>query len=102
MKALTPLEREEFFHPWKDVVPRMAAYGAQGTVDTMSRDWVIDKIAIGITYDSDLNLAKKLTKQIGQDLANIPEFAPPIIEPSKMQGVDALGDFAAQIRASSS
>jgi small-conductance mechanosensitive channel len=70
-----------------------------GAVENMSRDWVIDKIAIGITYDSDLNLAKKLIKQIGRDLAKIPEFAPLIIEPLKMQGVDELGDFAVQIRA---
>jgi moderate conductance mechanosensitive channel len=70
-----------------------------GAVENMSRDWVIDKIAIGITYDSDLVLAKKLIKQIGQELAKIPEFAPLIIEPLKMQGVDALGDFAVQIRA---
>jgi hypothetical protein len=27
------------------------------------------KIAIGVTYDSDLTLAKKLIKQIGLDLA---------------------------------
>jgi small-conductance mechanosensitive channel len=70
-----------------------------GAVENMSRDWVIDKIAIGITYDSDLNLAKKLIKQIGLDLAKIPEYAPLIIEPLKMQGVDQLGDFAVQIRA---
>jgi small-conductance mechanosensitive channel len=70
-----------------------------GAVENMSRDWVIDKIAIGVTYDSDLNLAKKLIKQIGIDLAKIPEFAPLIIEPLKMQGVDSLGDFAVQIRA---
>jgi len=70
-----------------------------GAVENMSRDWVIDKIAIGVTYDSDLNLAKKLIKQIGLDLAKDPEFAPLIIEPLKMQGVDQLGDFAVQIRA---
>jgi moderate conductance mechanosensitive channel len=70
-----------------------------GAVQNMSRDWVIDKIAIGVTYDSDLNLAKKLIKQIGLDLAKDPEFAPLIIEPLKMQGVDQLGDFAVQIRA---
>src|SRR5215472_3144294 len=70
-----------------------------GAVENMSRDWVIDKIAIGITYDSDLNLAKKLIKQIGLDLAKDPEYAPLILEPLKMQGVDQLGDFAVQIRA---
>ena len=70
-----------------------------GAVQNQSRDWVIDKLTIGVTYDSDLTLAKKLIKQIGQDLAKDPEFAPLIIEPLKMQGVDQLGDFAVQIRA---
>jgi moderate conductance mechanosensitive channel len=70
-----------------------------GAVQNQSRDWVIDKIAIGITYDSDLTLAKKLIKQVGLDLAKDPEYAPLILEPLKMQGVDNLGDFAVQIRA---
>jgi len=70
-----------------------------GAVQNQSRDWVIDKISIGVTYDSDLVLAKKLIKQIGLDLAKDPEFAPLILEPLKMQGVDQLGDFAVQIRA---
>jgi len=70
-----------------------------GAVQNQSRDWVIDKIAIGITYDSDLEKARKLIKQIGLDLQKDPEFAPLILEPLKMQGVDNLGDYAVQIRA---
>ena len=70
-----------------------------GAVQNQSRDWVIDKISIGVTYDSDLTLAKKLIKQVGLDLAKDPEFAPLILEPLKMQGVDNLADFAVQIRA---
>ena len=70
-----------------------------GAVQNQSRDWVIDKIAIGVTYDSDLEKARKLIKQIGLDLQKDPEFAPLIIEPLKMQGVDNLGDYAVQIRA---
>jgi small-conductance mechanosensitive channel len=70
-----------------------------GAVQNQSRDWVIDKIAIGVTYDSDLTLARKLIKQIGLELQKDPEFAPLILEPLKMQGVDNLGDFAVQIRA---
>ena len=74
-------------------------FGLLGAVENMSRDWVIDKITIGVSYDSDIDLAKKLIKQIGLDLAAAPEFAPMIIEPLKMQGVDAFGDFAIQLRA---
>ena len=69
-----------------------------GAVQNQSRDWVIDKLMVGITYDSDIERARKLIKQIGLDLAKDPEFAPLILEPLKMQGVDALGDFAVQIR----
>jgi small-conductance mechanosensitive channel len=73
-------------------------FGELGAVQNMSRDWVIDKMQIGITYDSDLDKAKKLIKQIGKDLAADPEFGPKIIEPLKMQGVEQFGDYAIQIR----
>jgi small-conductance mechanosensitive channel len=67
-------------------------------VQNQSRDWVIDKLTIGITYDSDIDKARKLIKQIGLELAEEPEFKPLILEPLKMQGVDAFGDYAVQIR----
>ncbi|MGH6891719.1 MAG: mechanosensitive ion channel family protein, partial [Dongiaceae bacterium] len=73
-------------------------FGELGAVQNMSRDWVIDKMMIGITYDSNLDTAKKLIKQIGKELAADPEFAPNIIEPLKMQGVEQFGDYAIQIR----
>jgi moderate conductance mechanosensitive channel len=69
-----------------------------GAIQNQSRDWVIDKLAVGITYDSDLEKARKLIKQIGLELQNDPEFAPLILQPLKMQGVENLGDYAVQIR----
>jgi small-conductance mechanosensitive channel len=73
-------------------------FGELGAVQNMSRDWVIDKMTIGITYDSDLDKAKKIIKQVGKELAADPEFGPHIIEPLKMQGVEQFGDYAIQIR----
>jgi len=73
-------------------------YGEIRRLRNQSRDWVIDKLTIGITYDSNLELARKLIKKIGQELAENPEFAPKILEPLKMQGVEQFGDFAIQIR----
>lgn len=64
----------------------------------MSRDWVIDKLSIGITYDSDLEKARKPIKKIGRDLAADPEMGPSILEPLQMQGVEQSGEFAIQIR----
>src|SRR5574341_722024 len=73
-------------------------YGQLGAIKNSSRDWVIDKMTLGVTYDTDLDKAKKLIKKIGQQLAEDPEFAPKILEPLKMQGVEEFGDFAIQLR----
>lgn len=73
-------------------------YGQLGAVENMSRDWVIDKMTINVTYDTDLDKAKKIIKQVGKELAADPEVAPNIIEPLKMQGVEQFGDFAIQLR----
>ncbi|HEX5079527.1 MAG TPA: mechanosensitive ion channel family protein [Geminicoccaceae bacterium] len=73
-------------------------FGELGAVENMSRDWVIDKISVNVTYDTDLDLAKKIIKQVGAELAQDPEFAPNILETLKMQGVEQFGDFAIQIR----
>lgn len=73
-------------------------YGQLGAVQNMSRDWVIDKLTVNLTYDVDLDKARKLIKKIGQELAKDPDFAPNILEPLKMQGVEQFGDFAIQIR----
>ena len=73
-------------------------FGSLGAVQNMSRDWVIDKLTISVTYDTDLAAVKKIIKRIGAELAADPEFAPHIIETLKMQGVEQFGDFAIQIR----
>ena len=72
-------------------------FGELGAIQNMSRDWVIEKLKVGVTYDTDLDKVKKLIKQIGKELAQDPEFAPHIIQPLKMQGVEQFGDFAIQI-----
>ena len=73
-------------------------FGDLGAVKNMSRDWVIEKMSINVTYDTDIELARKLVKQIGRELAEDPEFKASIIEPLKMQGVDSFGDFAMVVR----
>jgi len=73
-------------------------FGALGAIQNMSRDWVIDKMMVGVTYDTDLDKAKKLIKQVGKELAADPELGPNILETLKMQGVEQFGDFAIQLR----
>jgi small-conductance mechanosensitive channel len=73
-------------------------FGELGAIQNMSRDWVIDKMLIGITYDSDIEKARKIIKKIGLELAEDPEFKNDVIEPLKMQGVENFSDFAVQLR----
>ena len=73
-------------------------FGVLGAVQNMSRDWVIVKDKIGITYDSDVDKAKKLIKQIGLELAKDPDLAPNILQPLKMQGIEEFGEYAINIR----
>jgi small-conductance mechanosensitive channel len=73
-------------------------FGELGAVQNMSRDWVIDKLSVGVTYDTDVDKVKQIIKQIGKELQADPEFAPHIIETLKMQGVEQFGDFAIEIR----
>jgi moderate conductance mechanosensitive channel len=73
-------------------------FGVLGAIQNMSRDWAIEKLTIGVTYDTDIDKARKIIKKVGQELAQDPELAPGILEPLKMQGVQAFGDFAIQVR----
>jgi small-conductance mechanosensitive channel len=73
-------------------------FGELGAIQNMSRDWVIDKLTLKLTYDTDVDRVKRIIKQIGKDLQADPELAPHIIETLKMQGVEQFGDFAIEVR----
>jgi small-conductance mechanosensitive channel len=72
-------------------------FGQLGAVQNMSRDWVIDKLTVSLTYDTDLDKVKRIVRDIGRELQADPEFGPQIIETLKMQGVGQFGDFAIQV-----
>jgi moderate conductance mechanosensitive channel len=73
-------------------------FGELGAVQNMSRDWMLEKIMLGVTYNTDLAKLKKIIKQVGKELQEDPEFAPHVIQTLKMQGVDEFGDFAIKIK----
>lgn len=73
-------------------------FGQLGAVQNMSRDWVLDKFQIGVAYDTDLDQARKIIKNIGTELAADPELGPHILEPLKMQGVQEFGQYGIEIR----
>ena len=67
-------------------------------MQNQSRDWATDKFNITVGYDTDIDAARKLIKKIGLELAADPEFAPWVIEPIKMQGVQEFGDYGIVLR----
>ncbi len=73
-------------------------FGELGAVQNMSRDWVIEKFSVNVDYATDVEQARKLIKKIGLQLAEEPEFQPYVIEPMKMQGIEAFGDYGIELR----
>ncbi|MFQ6162703.1 mechanosensitive ion channel domain-containing protein [Sinorhizobium meliloti] len=68
-------------------------FGSLGAVQNMSRDWVIDKFKINVSYDADVAKVKKVVKGIGAALLEDPELGPLILETVKMKGVEQFGDY---------
>ena len=73
-------------------------FGELGAVQNLSRDWVIDKLSVQVTYDTDLAKVKKVMKEVSKELMAEPELAANVLQPLKMQGVEQFGDFAIEIR----
>jgi len=63
-----------------------------------SRDWAMMKLKLRVTYDTDIERARKLIKKIGKDLLEHPEIGEKFIQPVKSQGVHAMEDSAMILR----
>ncbi len=74
-------------------------YGELKSLTNHSRDWVIVKLEILVTYDTDVDRVKAILKQIGKDLLQDPELGPNFIEPLKSQGISQLADHGILVRA---
>ncbi len=63
-----------------------------------SRDWVMMKLPLRVTYDTDIEKVRKLVKKLGQRLLEDPEIGPQFLQPLKSQGVIEMQDSAMIIR----
>ncbi len=73
-------------------------YGQIGKVQNYSRDWVIEKLAFRVAFDTDVETVRRLFKQIGRDIEADPELRPDLLEPFKSQGIAAVEDGTLVIR----
>ncbi len=63
-----------------------------------SRDWVMMKLPLRVTYDTDVEKVRKLVKKLGQRMLADPELGPQFLQPLKSQGVIEMQDSAMIIR----
>ena len=63
-----------------------------------SRDWVMMKLPLRVTYNTDVEKLRKLVKKLGQELLQDDELGPKFLQPLKSQGVIQMEDSAMIIR----
>ena len=73
-------------------------FGEIGQLTNFSRDWVMMKLPLRVTYDTDVEKLRKLVKNLGQDLLQDPELGPKFLQPLKSQGVIQMEDSAMIVR----
>jgi small-conductance mechanosensitive channel len=73
-------------------------YGEIRTLTNWSRDWAIMKFELRVPFETDIDMVRKMIKQIGLDMINDPVFGPLMLAPLKSQGVNRIDDSALIIR----
>ncbi|MCR9212202.1 MAG: mechanosensitive ion channel [Proteobacteria bacterium] len=73
-------------------------FGEIQQVSNFSRDWVMMKLPLRLTYDTDVEKVRKLIKKLGQELMDHPEVGDKFLQPLKSQGVFTMEDSAMIIR----
>ncbi|MGA9409719.1 MAG: mechanosensitive ion channel family protein [Roseobacter sp.] len=73
-------------------------FGEIQVMTNYSRDWVIMKLPLRVTYDTDVEKVRKLIKNLGVALLEDPVIGDNFIQPLKSQGVIEMQDSAMIIR----
>ncbi|WP_458722276.1 mechanosensitive ion channel domain-containing protein [Shimia sp. W99] len=73
-------------------------FGEIQHLTNFSRDWVIMKLKLRVTYDTDVEKVRKLVKKLGIELLDDPVIGHNFIQPLKSQGVVEMQDSAMIIR----
>ena len=73
-------------------------FGEIRFLTNFSRDWVIMKLPLRVTYDTDVEKVRKLIKKLGQQLLDDPVIGKDFLQPLKSQGVIEMQDSAMIIR----
>lgn len=73
-------------------------FGEIRHVTNFSRDWVVMKLSLRLTYDTDAEKVRKMIKKLGEALLADPEHGAKFLQPLKSQGVTEMDDSAMIMR----
>ena len=73
-------------------------FGEVTHLTNFSRDWVMVKLPIRVTYDTDVEKVRKLIKRLGAELMEHPTEGSKFLQPLKSQGIYKMEDSAMIIR----
>lgn len=73
-------------------------FGEIQSLTNFSRDWVMMKLKLRLTYDTDPERVRKLIKKLGQSLMQDPVIGDTFLQPLKSQGVIEMQDSAMIVR----
>jgi small-conductance mechanosensitive channel len=73
-------------------------FGEIKHLTNFSRDWVMMKLPLRLTYDTDIDKVRKLIKKLGEKLLEHPTEGHKFVQPLKSQGVYMMEDSAMIIR----
>lgn len=73
-------------------------YGEIRSLTNWSRDWAIMKFELRIPYETDIDMVRKLIKQVGKEMMADPVVGANMLSPLKSQGVNRMDDSALIIR----
>ncbi len=73
-------------------------FGEISHLTNFSRDWVMMKLPLRLTYDTDVEKVRKLVKKLGVELLDDPVIGDKFLQPLKSQGVIEMQDSAMIIR----
>jgi small conductance mechanosensitive channel len=73
--------------------------GKINTISNMTKEWSAVVFDIGVAYKEDTDQVTEIMKQVGNELANDPDFKDLIINPLEIFGVDKFADSAVIIKA---
>ncbi len=73
--------------------------GEIATVTNMTKEYSRVVLDIGVAYKENVDDVMRVMKEVGEELSKDAEFAPRILAPLEMLGVDSFGDSSVNIKA---